>query len=137
MSDIDRLEARLSLRLPDSLFGLLHKISLSTGLSVSELVRRAIIKWICSAPDEFPLELKAPIARLDIQNTISLVKDIRYIYHKAREAEKALNELKIEAKRDRFPPHVVRVLESLERVIAEKCERFDLWLRKEGLSSLE
>lgn len=137
MSDIDRLEARLSLRLPDSLFSLLHKISLNTGLSVSELVRRAIVKWVCSAPDELPLELKAPIARLDIQNTISLVKDIRFIYHKAREAEAMLRELKLETKRDRFPPHVIKVLESLEKAIAEKAERFDLWLRKEGLSSLE
>lgn len=114
----------ISVRMPNTLFGLLKKISDSTGLSVSELIRRACTKYLLTAPEDLPLNLKAAITRLDIQTTISLIKDIRYCYHKLREADKQLARLQ----HNNLPAHTINILAQLETDIQNKVKKLDQWL---------
>jgi len=114
----------LTVRMPNTIFGLLKKISDTTGLSVSELIRRACKQYILSSPENLPLDLKAAITRLDLQTTITIIKDIRYCYHKLREADKQLARLQ----HTDLPGHTINILNKLETDIKNKVKKFDKWL---------
>jgi len=111
-------------RVPKITFGLLRRLSHSTGLSVSELIRRACVKFILDAPEELPLELKAKTVRISVENIIEIIKDIRFIYHKAQEAYNQL----ITLKHERLPSHAVKAIEELEKAILDKTKKFNQWL---------
>lgn len=115
----------ISLRMPNTIFGLLKKISNTTNLSISELIRRATKQYLLTAPEDLPLDLKAAITRLDINNTRNIIKDIRYIYHKTKEARRYLNQLK---HNKHLPPHTITILTELETTIQNKVTEFDKWL---------
>jgi len=121
--DLDQ-STHLTVRMPNTIFGLLKKISDTTNLSISELIRRACKQYILNSPEELPLDLKAAITRLDLQTTITIIKDIRYCYHKLREADKQLAGLK----HLNLPAHTINILTSLETDIQNKVKKFDKWL---------
>jgi len=118
----------LTVRMPNTIFGLLHQISKETGLSVSELIRRATKQYLLKSPENLPLPLKTAIARLDIKNTIDLIKDIRYIYHKLKEAETQLHNLNSKYTQNKLPPHTITTLKQLEKTIQQKAKKFDKYL---------
>jgi antitoxin component of RelBE/YafQ-DinJ toxin-antitoxin module len=118
----------ISVRIPESTFSLLRHLSQSTGLTVSELVRRACVKFILEAPEELPLELKAKTVRVSVENIIETIRDIRFIYHKAQEAYSQLRTLKHE----RLPSHAVKAVEELEKAILERTTRFNQWLMEKA-----
>lgn len=118
----------ISVRVPQSTFSLLHHLSQSTGLTVSELIRRACVKFILEAPEELPLELKAKTVRISIESIIETIKDIRFIYHKAQEAYSQLRALKHE----NLPIHAIKAIEELERAILERTEKFNQWLMEKA-----
>ena len=118
----------LAVRMPNTIFGLLKRISEETHLSVSELIRRGVKQYLLTAPENLPLPLKTAIARLDINTTIDLIKDIRYIYHKLKEAETQLNNLNSKHLQNQFPPHTITILKELEHAITKKALKFDKYL---------
>ena len=126
MIEDQSLSDYLSVRVQPFLFNLLKGISKETGLSKSELVRAAIIMWLRSVPeDELPLNLRIRVSTLLVSDKVSLIKDLRFLYHARRKAEMMKRRLEVSRKTNEFPPHVVDYLSKLEDDLVEIVEDFD------------
>jgi len=126
MIEDQSLSDYLSVRVQPFLFNLLKGISQKTGLSKSELVRTAIITWLRTVPeDELPLGLKIRVSTLLVSDKVSLIKDLRFLYHARRKAENMKNQLEVSRRTSEFPPHVVDYLQKLEDDLVEIVGDFD------------
>ena len=121
----------LGVRVQPFLFNLLKGISKSTGLSKSELVRTAVITWLRSVPEEdLPLDLKIRVSTLLVSDRVSLIKDLRFLYHARRKAEMMKRQLEVSRKTGEFPPHTCDYLGKLEDDLCSIVEDFDKALRE-------
>lgn len=66
-----------------------------------------------------------------MEDKIQLIKDIRWIYHKASEAQHAIEEL-AQAKYNEHAPaaHTLRTLKELELELLDKITEFNQWLKE-------
>lgn len=121
----------LGVRVQPFLFNVLKGISKSTGLSKSALVRAAIIAWLRTVPEEdLPLGLKIRVSTLLVSDKISLIKDLRFLYHARKKAEMMKRRLEVSRKTNEFPPHVCSYLQVLEDDLVSIVEDFDKALRE-------
>lgn len=131
---MEPLKERISVRLPDSLYFLLQRLSKEIGLNVSEMLRQAIVAWLQELPeDTVPMPLRVPITRLAIQSKMGEIKNTRYIYHAKRKAQKMLKELDRELSLLDFPQHAIEYLRRLELELIEMVNGFDSFLEKETI----
>lgn len=131
MIEDQSLSDHLSVRVQPFLFGLLKGISRETGLSKSELVRTAIITWLRTVPeDELPLNLKIRVSTLLVSDKVSLIKDLRFLYHARKKAEMMKHRLEVSRKTQEFPPHTCAYLDKLESDLIEIVDDFDRGLMK-------
>ncbi len=131
MAEDQSLSSYLSVRVQPFLFELLRGISKETGLSRSELVRAAIITWLRTLPeDELPLDLKIRVSTLLVSDKVSLIKDLRFLYHARRKAERMKLRLEVSRRDNEFPPHVVYYSGRLEDDRVSIVEDFDKALRE-------
>jgi hypothetical protein len=122
----------VSSRIPPSTLALLGQVSGITKLSVSRLVNAAITQWIRNMPPEMPMELQIQATRQTMQQQIQIIKDLRWIYYQAEEANMKLKHLrrKHSAEKRYFPRHVIRTLKELEHTIIQAQKQLDKWLRQ-------
>lgn len=126
MIEDQSLSDHLSVRVQPFLFSLLKGISRETGLSKSELVRTAVITWLKTVPeDELPLDLKIRVSTLLVSDKVSLIKDLRFLYHALKKAEMMKHRLEVSRRTQEFPPHVCDYLRMLEDDLIEIVSDFD------------
>jgi len=122
----------VSSRIPPSTLALLGQVSSITKLSVSRLVNAAITQWIRNMSPEMPMEIQIQATRQTMQQQIQVIKDLRWIYYQAEEANMKLKHLrrKHSAEKRYFPRHVIRTLKEFERTIIKAQKQLDKWLRQ-------
>lgn len=130
MSEV--LSERVSVRVPDSLYFLLQRLSKEINLNISEMVRQAVVAWLKGLPQtEIPLQLRIPITKLIVQSKISTIRDLRYLYHARAKAAETLKGLRTTRRIGRFPEHVCNLLEQYENDLIEIITGFDKGLKAE------
>lgn len=122
----------VSSRIPTSTLSLLEQVSRVTKVSVSKLIYAAVSQWLRNMPPEMPVELQIQAARQIMQQQIQVIKDLRWIYYQAEEAQMKLKYLRRRrsAEKKYFPRHVIRTLKELERTIIQAQKQLDKWLKQ-------
>jgi hypothetical protein len=92
------------------------------------LLRAAVGQWLKNAPEELPLDLKVQIARENISHINETIKNLRWTYHQARNANYRIREMQ---KQEWLPPHTAQTITNLEETIIKLQTELDTWLRKE------
>jgi hypothetical protein len=114
-------------RLQPATFTLIEHISKHTGIKKSMLIRAAITQWLQNAPENLPLDLKIEITRSNIDHEINTAKNLRWTYHKAREAHLHLQELK---HLEFLPPHAQETIKQIENNILTLQNQLDQWIKE-------
>lgn len=115
-------------RLQAATYNLLKHISEYTGLKKSTILRAAVTQWLANAPEDLPLDLKIEITRANIQHIIDTAKNLRWTYHKAREAEWRIKEME---KQQWLPPHTVNLIQQLENQIIQLQNQLDTYIKQQ------
>jgi predicted DNA-binding protein len=109
-------------------YNLLKHISEYTGLKKSTILRAAITQWLANAPEDLPLDLKIEITRQNIQHQIDTIKNLRWTYHKAREAQYRLHEME---KQEWLPPHTAETIKQIQNQIITLQNQLDQWIKQQ------
>jgi len=119
-------------RVKTSTYNLLRHISEYTKLGKSTILRAAITQWLTNAPEDLPLDLKIEITRANIQHQIDTLKNLRWTYHKTREAQYRLKEME---KQTWLPPHTAETIKQLENQIITLQNQLDQWIKQQHQKS--
>ena len=116
-------------RLQASTYNLLQSISELTKVKKSRLIKAALQQWLMNTPEDLPVDLRAEITRANMSHIAETIKNIRWSYHQARNAQNRITELN--SKHNTLPPHTQAMIEKLEQSILALQSELDTYLKNQ------